>query len=671
MNTPSSVSPEEILIKEIAAHEERRSFVSKIIGFLPRLLLKLLYFTTVSLPVYCYRLLTCSFTLHLNFSSLLVMLSIVILLTYLVVRYRFLTKYSRLKPIESSKMNSFDLHPTDSKEDKKTEFLSAFLSSIKIFGYLEQPVFHELARHLQTKKLLAGDTLFRNTSSSMEDEEKSFYIVVDGHVDMYIKPENSHEHIIMNEIGPGSTLSSLFTILSIFKESYRSVEEKQNKSSFAAEQTKDEQVFPNLASLHDSPNNMGSHHHTMMDYEHGDDFLKAQQKEHRSVHPNIIVRATVDTTLAVIPQKAFHTLTLKFPKAAAHIVQVIITRFQRVTLMTSHRYLGLTDELLRLERWIHASASISELPAQFFPPGGVERLRQNKLASPQDEHKKPMDEYQSEEEEYSIEDDKHLRLSVMHCIADVLGIKQTPPSGYSSPQPQAMQRSSSTDVFHSKMGESMADMDDDASSVQSGSDAGSKSECISPDDIQILYFPKDEVVIQEGVHTNGLFFVIDGLLEVLITQQQQPMMTKPETESQGEEEIMFDFSKEEKDQVRASKAPAGYFMNDQKPVKKSKPIFVIQPGGVAGYLDALTGYPSFVEVKAKIGTYVGFVSKKNLNRIVDRNPSVMFKLANELVRHISPLGIKKKRKVKSVYFKKLLKSCIKCFISILHWNGCR
>ncbi|KAI8887491.1 patatin-domain-containing protein [Backusella circina FSU 941] len=593
MDTPSSsVSPEEVLIKEITTNDQHRSLLSKIVGFLPRLLLKTLRFTTLSLPVYCYRLLTCSFTLHLNFSSLLVILSIVILVTYLIVRYRFLTKYSRLKPIESSKMNSFDLHPTDSKEEEeeKTEFLSAFLSSIKIFGYLEEPVFHELARHLQTKKLLAGDTLFRN--ASIEDEEKSFYIVVNGHVQMYIKPENSDEYTIMNEIGPGGTLSSLFTILSIFKESYKS---SSVKSSFATDHT--EQVFPNLA-------------HDPIDF--GDDLLKS---EYRSVHPNIMVRATVDTTLAVIPQKAFHILTSKFPKAAAHIVQVIITRFQRVTLMTSHRYLGLTDELLRLERWIHVSASISELPAQFFPPGGVERLRRNKLA-----HMK------EDENEYSVEDDEHLRSSVMGCIADVLGIKQNSQPGFSSPPQTTMH--SSTHVF-----DSTEYMDDETSSLGSES----INECISPDDIQILYFPKDEVVIQEGVHTDGLFFVMDGLLEVLITQQQlQPMMTTPETvQGEEEEEDTFTFSKQDK--VRASKAPAGHFMEHQQPIKQSKPIFVIQPGGVAGYLDALTGYPSFVEVKAKIGTFVGFVSKKNLSRIVDRNPSVMFKLANELVRYISPL----------------------------------
>jgi lysophospholipid hydrolase len=47
-----------------------------------------------------------------------------------------------------------------------------------------------------------------------------------------------------------------------------------------------------------------------------------------------IARATVDTTLAVIPAEAFKKLTRKFPKASGTIVQVVLERFSRVTFMT-------------------------------------------------------------------------------------------------------------------------------------------------------------------------------------------------------------------------------------------------------------------------------------------------------------------------------------------------
>jgi lysophospholipid hydrolase len=140
---------------------------------------------------------------------------------------------------------------------------------------------------------LAGDTLFRNP-----EQERSFYIVVDGHVQMFVKPDNDtnnnysdddddddeydynndddttsfgssdsddlhsnddgddsgnginnwgrksgnnkkrrndkfKDYTLINEVGQGGTLSSLFTILSVFRESFHRGELKdkaKNKS---------------------------------------------------------------------------------------------------------------------------------------------------------------------------------------------------------------------------------------------------------------------------------------------------------------------------------------------------------------------------------------------------------------------------------------------------------
>ena len=47
-----------------------------------------------------------------------------------------------------------------------------------------------------------------------------------------------------------------------------------------------------------------------------------------------IARGTVDTMLAMIPAKAFNTLTKKYPKASGTVVQVVLERFSRVTFMT-------------------------------------------------------------------------------------------------------------------------------------------------------------------------------------------------------------------------------------------------------------------------------------------------------------------------------------------------
>jgi hypothetical protein len=60
---------------------------------------------------------------------------------YLILRYRLLTSYSRLPAAEATKnINSFDLQPdktdADGPDSYQDELMDAFLSSIKIFGYL-------------------------------------------------------------------------------------------------------------------------------------------------------------------------------------------------------------------------------------------------------------------------------------------------------------------------------------------------------------------------------------------------------------------------------------------------------------------------------------------------------------------------------------------------------
>lgn len=93
------------------------------------------------------------------------------------------------------------------------------------------------------------------------------------------------------------------------------------------------------------------------------------------IHHGTVARATVDTTLAVIPAEAFRRLTHKFPKATAHIVQVIMTRFSRVTFNAAHGYLGLTSEVLRTEKAVNDLAC-HPLPASFYEGGGMQQLRQ-------------------------------------------------------------------------------------------------------------------------------------------------------------------------------------------------------------------------------------------------------------------------------------------------------
>lgn len=89
----------------------------------------------------------------------------------------------------------------------------------------------------------------------------------------------------------------------------------------------------------------------------------------------IIARATVDTTLAVIPAEAFRKVTRKYPKATGTIVQVVLERFSRVTFMTAHKFFGLTREILRSEASLNSMVSYP-LPRSFYAGGGMQCLRE-------------------------------------------------------------------------------------------------------------------------------------------------------------------------------------------------------------------------------------------------------------------------------------------------------
>lgn len=315
--------------------------------------------------------------------------------------------YSRLPPEPQRKEPDVDLFPGANEEGIKYglgSYLDEFLSAIKIFGYLERPVFHELTRSMQTRKMIAGETL------NLE-EEKGFCIVVDGQVDIFVKSgqrtpvddilsdphyESASEdgkglgsghqrYQLLTEVRNGSPMSSLFSIMSLFTEDVQvrppeddSAAPTPGRSSMSRRTTmyasEPSLSFPNLAedANKESPSPPDGPDHNARDQQpvHPSEAPPAndtppndngtprrssrppldRRATSTSAHPDIIARATVDTTIAIIPASAFRRLIKTYPKATAQIVHLILTRFQRVTLATAYNYLGLTDEVLHTEK---------------------------------------------------------------------------------------------------------------------------------------------------------------------------------------------------------------------------------------------------------------------------------------------------------------------------------
>ncbi|KAJ7146253.1 hypothetical protein C8R44DRAFT_600464 [Mycena epipterygia] len=722
----------------------------------------LIAFVTITIPRQIYGILSYSMTLTLNFWSFAIMFVLSMVALNYWIRFRYLNDYTQLKEPPLVKPDANELHPDVNTDPPPTfhNYLDDFLQAVRVFGFLEKPVFHELARHLQTRRLIAGDSMSL-------DQDKSFYCVVDGMVQVFAQTgketeeqlgtwedEDMNGYQLLNEVGSGGTLSSLFTILSLFTEevkmSWRDdpdgsddglsmpVRNRPERANSDVSQM-DLKSRPRRSSTSSSastvhpetlPPRAGSMSPLFVDEPetpHGSPpVARPPPLNHRpaSIHRGVVARATEDTTLAVIPAEAFRRLTKKFPKATGHIVQVIVTRFARVTFNAAHKYLGLTSEILRTELAMNDIAC-HPLPASFYEGGGLQHLRQrfdgakstessddyfSFTASPvplpsslsgesintasnakvkiaeapppaprrstsssgpfraQSRHavqagdlmtstNQMNDTYPAFKRTFSIlntprvprqpmpdavhsrsrssnlsGDDFDLRDEVMSCIAKSIGLLQPPMSSGGSVEASPAflaydavgRRSSSSEIFPSSFGSlSMLDLGDDASSMTGGSSTIASGDGYMSgldNEVEILFFAAGSTLAKAGDLNTGLFYVIEGFLDILLPGD-EAHVRKP---SQNATPSAADAEPWRTPGVKGD-------------TNKQKLLFTVKPGGIAGYLAALCNTASYVDIKAKTDSYVGFLPSHALERLLEKRPIVLLTLAKRLISLLSPL----------------------------------
>jgi lysophospholipid hydrolase len=736
--------------------------------------------------------------------------------------------YARLPPEPQRKEPQIDLYPDTQEEGTKSGFsnyLDEFLSAIKVFGYLERPVFHELTRTMQTRKLIAGETL------NLE-EEKGFCLVVDGLVEIFVKSAregrdsdsepstyhpgdssdsgdgqtrgNGHQgYQLLTEVKNGAPMSSLFSILSLFTEDVKLRHTGGDDfESGASSAGYGHQRFPSSSGFrfghsHDTPPSLPTSPIYGTPIQEGQSTtrdrrsptiasstaggtlpripplsLDPQSEEHKqrpkprrtktnSPHPDIVARATVDTTIAIIPASAFRRLTRVYPKATAHIVQVILTRLQRVTLATGHSYLGLTSEVLRTEKHMNkyttyelpnflrgdalerlkekfirekerigaeegskgialhnagagrrrrstnslrkeatlhtlsAKASPSVSTATFEPPSrrdtgatpspgdlltniqmsrtGGRRVAPTlgQGAPPQgpevwhhdtqsplaqrtfNPFATPQYPRMTLHRQESIDEDSMFRSSILECIFKAIGLTNTKNALRMSDSVEASPRLISYDQKRQKAVFSNnafgfidpyeGSGDGDTESMTSGgisiggfpSTQGLANEL--KDEVEIVYFPKGSVLVEQGERNPGLYYVIDGFLDVSVPIDEKSESTvlgqsyRPLLSKHGEE-ILAPVSRTRTGSSRASGSGIASTGTDGKKRKPAgrKTLALIKPGGIAGYIGTISSYRSFIDVVAKTDVYVGFLPRSSLERIVEKYPVVLLTMAKRL-----------------------------------------
>ena len=729
------------------------------------------------------------------------------------VRYRYLNMYSRLPPEPQRKEPDIDLFPDTHEEDTKTGFssyLDEFLSAIKIFGYLERPVFHELTRSMQTRRLVAGETL------NLE-EEQGFCLVVDGVVDIFVKSARDRPHAtptsldsasnsdeegfssgqqqyqLLTEVRNGAPMSSLFSIMSLFTEDVQLSQTDENGSEQDAPRTSQAHnryplsadfrrqrgmpvSFPTTPQTDNSPrfvqqdmpdpsmvNSNGSNLASIppMSLDAPPKSLPRRPVPRRaqtnSVHPDIIGRATVDTTIAVIPASAFRRLIRIYPKATSHIVHVILSRFQRVTLATAYSYLGLTGEVLQMERnmvkytmcqlpnhlrgdalerlkekfqeererigeedvgkgialhnaragrrrrsstTLRKEAALQALTKQrptsvvatTIPPprertsidtpsagdlmagpdlprpGGprpssalgtsssqLDLARQNAVSPLAQRAFNPFANQRNVlplEKRDVVDEDNLFRESVLECMFKAIGLTGTAGgSGHDSESNQPSPRVFSFDQRRQKSGPANnafgfmdafeGSMDGDSESMTSGGmnmHPGSNIHMLAhdmKDEVEIVFFPQGSVLVEQGERNPGLYYVIDGFLDICMTVEDSSTdllhSSSRDPLGQIKEGDPFSGSARSSSAARFSDPDMGSSRADGRKRKTHRQsVALIKPGGLAGYVGTISSYRSFIDVVAKTDVYVGFLPRASIERIVDRYPIVLLTMAKRL-----------------------------------------
>ena len=730
--------------------------------------------------------------------------------------------YARLPSESQRKEPHIDLFPDVPEGDSKrglSNYLDEFLSAIKVFGYLERPVFHELTRTMQTRKLIAGETI-------LLEEEQGFCMCVDGLIQIFVKsrrdddsPEldgmrddedaadhhNRQGYQLLTEVKNGAPLSSLFSILSLFTEDVKlrhdddadgaesgppsaGMQRSRNGSTAAAgvggmtpisvqqspsqgptSPQKYKRSHRRDVSTRTTPGDVQSPIPPLSldpeDNDEGDDNQKhtryhtrSTRRKFESAHPDIVARATVDSTIAIIPAKAFRRLTRLYPKASSHIVQVILTRLQRVTLRTGHAYLGLTSEVLRTERLMNRYTTY-DLPG-LLRGSALERLKEKfarekekinledgskgiALHNPRmrrrrgssggglrreatvqahfNETRPPTSPVHAQKQSHSIlprllsperlsnhvnagdllvnsqsdqrqdraprqgfsqpvqtfsgsadtpvdrssksfissgrgsfqmphqeaqDEDFFFRESLADCMLKAIGltnVKSAIPKTESveqSPKLVSYDARRQKAVFNNAFGfmdaldadvdsESMASMQ--TSSLSAVGSTSIQDELSS--DVDIVYFPNGSVLVEQGERNPGLYYVIDGFLDVSVASHDSGGGdTLTSTDISRSQNAYFNFNDNQYEQ-NANSPLFGRNRSRESVNRRNhgrKSLYLTKPGGVAGYLGTITSRRSFVDVIAKTDVYVGFLPRSSIERIVEKYPIVLLTMAKRL-----------------------------------------
>lgn len=74
------------------------------------------------------------------------------------------------------------------------DYMDVFLASIKVFGYLDRPIYHELTRQMEMKNFDSHHIIYDELHPT-----RDFIVVVEGTVDLFVKSprQDVNNHVVI------------------------------------------------------------------------------------------------------------------------------------------------------------------------------------------------------------------------------------------------------------------------------------------------------------------------------------------------------------------------------------------------------------------------------------------------------------------------------------------
>uniref|UniRef100_T2MAW3 lysophospholipase n=1 Tax=Hydra vulgaris TaxID=6087 RepID=T2MAW3_HYDVU len=346
---------------------------------------------------------------------------------------------------------------------------------------------------------------------------------------------------------------------------------------------------------------------------------------------SIVIRAAVDSEILMFPSRAFKEVFEDHPESLVRVVQMIMLRLQQMIFQAFHKFLGLPAEIVSSHSRVNESLkslSVYSLEKDEKKLGSC--FPQKSVASSMGHSSNLISSIQEHESESLFTDNSSVGLLGQHknSIKEKAIYRRTnsvelygktneihngllsTTSDFDAVLDRVGLEGSSEEAFQNQVTDDFVSSSSIMAELEVDESYGIPTEkeekmmtAARADLVKLLQLPTPKLLdglltidvvpcgtylVKEGEKDSGLFFLVQGLLEVSQT------------------------------------------LLNQKEV-----LFTCVPGEFMGSLSLLTGDPSFFTIYTKEVSYVVVISKVNFYKLIKQHPKVVLPVANSVIQKMS------------------------------------